>query len=173
MALWNNRQDSTRSPVDPLPAPPPAAIPGPAPAEVAAPAEQPPAAGARGDAAARPGAGSGDLLLGAGVEFDGKLTFKGTVRIDAKFKGSIVTDDVLIVGERARIEADITCGTIVVDGEVNGNIRATTAVELHRAARVRGDVETPSLVVEQGVFIQGTVKMDRHEPRGPMGSLVS
>ncbi len=33
------------------------------------------------------GSGS-DLLLGAGAEFEGKLTFKGTVRIDAKFTGS-------------------------------------------------------------------------------------
>ena len=101
-----------------------------------------------------------DLRLGAGVEFDGKLTFKGTVRIDAKFKGSIVTDDVLIVGERARIDAEIACGTVIVEGEVNGSIRANTGVELHRAARVRGDIETPSLSVESGVFFHGTVKME-------------
>ena len=101
-----------------------------------------------------------DLRLGAGVEFDGKLTFKGTVRIDAKFKGSIFTNDVLIVGERARIDAEIACGTVIVEGEVNGSIRANTGVELHRAARVHGDIETPSLSVESGVFFHGTVKME-------------
>ena len=67
--------------------------------------------------------GAGDLLLGQGAEFEGKLTFAGTVRIDAKFKGSIVTNDVLVVGEHAHIDADITCGTVIVYGEVNGNIR--------------------------------------------------
>lgn len=108
---------------------------------------------------------SSDLRLGAGVEFDGKLTFKGTVRIDAKFKGSIVTDDVLVVGERARIDADIACGTVIVEGEVNGSIRAKSAVELRRTARVRGDIETPSLSVESGVFLHGSVKME-HLHRG-------
>ena len=104
-------------------------------------------------------AGSSDLLLGAGAEFEGKLTFKGTVRIDAKFKGSIVTNDVLVVGEHARIDAEITCGTVVVEGQVNGNIKAKSAVELHRTAKVRGNVETASLVVEKGAFLQGEMKM--------------
>src|SRR5205807_5313907 len=89
----------------------------------------------------------GDLLLGRGAKFEGKLTFQGTVRIDATFIGSIVTNDVLVVGEAARIDAEITCGTIVVHGEVNGNIKAKTAVEIHHSARVRGDLETPSLVI--------------------------
>lgn len=108
---------------------------------------------------ARP-TGSSDLLLGAGAEFEGKLTFKGTVRIDAKFKGSIVTNDVLVVGEHARIDAEITCGTVVVQGEVNGNIKAKTAVEIHHTGKVRGDLETPSLVVERGALFHGASKMD-------------
>ncbi|HET8539737.1 MAG TPA: polymer-forming cytoskeletal protein [Anaeromyxobacter sp.] len=106
-----------------------------------------------------PAAGSGDLLLGVGAEFEGKLTFAGTVRIDAKFKGSIVTNDVLVVGDRARIDADITCGTVIVYGEVNGNIKAKTAVELHAPAKVRGDVETPSFSMEKGVVFQGQSTM--------------
>ncbi len=109
---------------------------------------------------AAPGSGgAGDLLLGAGAEFDGKLTFAGTVRIDAKFKGTIVTNDVLVVGDRARIDADITCGTVIIYGEVNGNIRANSAVELHAPAKVRGDVETPSFSMEKGVVFQGQSSM--------------
>ena len=103
--------------------------------------------------------GSGDLLLGAGAEFEGKLTFAGTVRIDARFKGTIITNDVLVVGDRARIDADITCGTVIVHGEVNGNIRAKNAVELHAPARVKGDVETPSFSLERGVVFQGQSSM--------------
>ncbi len=104
--------------------------------------------------------GTSDLLLGAGAEFEGKLTFKGTVRIDARFRGSIETDGVLIVGEHARIDADIACGSVIVHGEVNGNIRAESAVELRHTARVRGDTETPSLAMEKGAFLQGAVRMD-------------
>src|SRR5512146_1653732 len=99
--------------------------------------------------------GSSDLLLGEGAEFEGKLTFKGTVRIDARFRGSIETDDVLIVGEHARIDADISCGTVVIHGQVNGNVRAKIAVELRHTSKVKGDVDTPSLSLEKGAFLQG------------------
>ena len=111
-------------------------------------------------------AGSSDLLIGAGAEFEGKLTFKGTVRIEARFKGSIVTDDILIVGEHARIEAEITCGTVVVYGEVTGNIKAKNAVELHKPAMVRGDIEAPSLLVEKGALFQGAVRMEHATRNG-------
>ena len=107
-------------------------------------------------------ASSGDLnaLLGRGSEFEGKLTFEGTVRIDGKFTGTIVTNDVLVVGEGAKVQAEITCGTIIVHGEVNGNVKAKTAVELHHPARMRGNVETPSLMVEKGVVFEGQTKME-------------
>jgi len=105
-------------------------------------------------------AAASDLMLGRGVKFEGKLTFAGTVRIDATFVGTIVTNDVLVVGEAARIDANITCGTIVVHGEVNGNIQAKSGVEIKSAAKVRGDLETPALVVEKGAFFQGASRMD-------------
>ena len=101
-----------------------------------------------------------DLLLGRGVRFEGKLTFAGTVRIDASFVGTIVTDDVLVVGEGARIDANITCGNIVVHDEVNGNVQAKNGVEIRSAGKVRGDLETASLVVEKGAFFQGASRMD-------------
>lgn len=101
-----------------------------------------------------------NALLGRGSEFEGKLTFEGTVRIDGKFTGSIVTADVLVVGEGARISAEITCGTIIVHGEISGNIRAKTSVELHHPAKVHGNVETPSLMIEKGVLFEGQAKME-------------
>jgi cytoskeletal protein CcmA (bactofilin family) len=111
-------------------------------------------------------AAGGDLnaLLGRGSEFDGKLTFEGTVRIDGKFTGTIITNDVLVVGEGARIDAEIQCGTVVVHGEVNGNLKAKVAVELHHPARVRGNVETPSLMIEKGVTFEGQCRMEALAP---------
>ncbi len=105
---------------------------------------------------------SGDLnaLLGRGSEFEGKLTFEGTVRIDGKFTGNIVTNDVLVVGEGAKIQAEISCGTIIVHGEIHGDIKAKSAVELHHPARMKGNIETPSLMIEKGVSFEGQCKMD-------------
>jgi cytoskeletal protein CcmA (bactofilin family) len=123
----------------------------------------------REEMAAVPAVAGSDLnaLLGRGSEFDGKLTFEGTVRIDGKFTGSIVSNDVLVVGEGAKISAEITCGTIIVHGEINGNIKARNLVELHHPAKVRGNIETPVLMIEKGVMFEGQTKMEGVEKAAP------
>lgn len=107
-------------------------------------------------------ANTGDLnaLLGRGSEFEGKLTFEGTVRIDGKFNGTIVTNDVLVIGEGAKVSAEVACGTVIVHGEMIGNLNAKTAVELHHPGRMKGNIETPSLMIEKGVIFEGQCKMD-------------
>jgi cytoskeletal protein CcmA (bactofilin family) len=112
--------------------------------------------------------GGGDLnaLLGKGSEFEGKLTFEGTVRIDGKFSGEIHTNDVLVIGEGARVQAEINAGSVVINGEVQGNIRAKTSIELHHPARVRGNLEAPSLSIDKGVIFEGTSKMETQAQGG-------
>lgn len=109
-------------------------------------------------------------ILGPGSEFNGKLNFEGTVRIDGSFTGEIFTNDTLLVGENAKVNANIACGTIIVSGEVNGNIEAKVAVEFHKPARIKGDVTTPSLSFEKGVFFSGTSKMVAEEESGGGGA---
>ena len=94
-------------------------------------------------------------LLGRGSEFEGKLTFEGTVRIDGKLSGEIFSDDVLVVGEGAEVHAEIDVGEIIVQGTIVGNIKAKRAVEVHAPGRVRGDITTPSLQIDKGVIFEG------------------
>ena len=99
-------------------------------------------------------------LLGRGSEFEGKLTFEGTVRIDGKLSGEIFSDDVLVVGEGAEVHAEIDVGEIIVQGTIVGNIKAKRSVEIHAPGRVRGDITTPSLQIDKGVIFEGRCHME-------------
>jgi cytoskeletal protein CcmA (bactofilin family) len=101
-----------------------------------------------------------NTLLGRGSEFEGKLTFEGTVRIDGKLSGEIFSDDVLVVGEGAEVHAEIDIGEIIIQGSVIGNIRAKRGVEIHAPGRVRGDITTPSLQIDKGVVFEGRSYME-------------
>jgi len=104
-------------------------------------------------------AGGTATLLGAGSEFEGKLTFQGSVHIDGKFSGEIRTTDDLNVGQAAKVSAEIYVGSIVVHGEIQGNIHAKSLVELETTARVFGTIDTPALVVKKGAIFEGNTKM--------------
>ena len=99
-------------------------------------------------------------LLGRGTTFEGKLTFEGTVRIDGKLKGSVFSDDVLIIGEGAHVEAEIDIGEIIIQGTLVGNVRAKRGIEVLAPGRVKGDLTTPSLQIEKGVIFEGRSFME-------------
>jgi cytoskeletal protein CcmA (bactofilin family) len=97
-------------------------------------------------------------------EIEGKYTFSGTVMINGKFKGEIVSNDTLIVGEHGVIHATIRAGTVLISGEVVGNVLASERVELRGTARIFGDVEAPVIVVEEGVLFEGHCRMTKNRP---------
>lgn len=101
-----------------------------------------------------------NTLLGRGSEFEGKLTFEGTVRIDGTLRGEVFSDDVLIIGEGARVEAEIDVGEIIVQGTIVGNIRAKRSIEILAPGRVKGDLTTPSLQIDKGVIFEGRSYME-------------
>ncbi len=98
-------------------------------------------------------------VIEKGCEFEGKLCFEGTLRIGGTFRGEIYTNDVLVIGEGAKVNAEIEAGTIIINGEVTGNIVAKHRVEIHRPAIFRGNIVTPSLMVDEGVIFEGSSKM--------------
>ena len=100
-----------------------------------------------------------NALFGPASEVNGKLHFEGAVQIDGTFTGSITTNDLLVIGEHAKISADVSCGSAVVSGEVTGNITARDSVELNGHARVKGDITTPALAVDKGAIFDGISKM--------------
>ncbi|MEW5855341.1 MAG: polymer-forming cytoskeletal protein [Myxococcota bacterium] len=104
--------------------------------------------------------GQTHTILGPEASFEGKLTFQGTVRIDGKFSGEVVTNEVLVVGEGAVVKAEIDVGSLVINGEVIGNVRAKNAVEIHAPGKLRGNLETPKLVIDAGVIFEGNCKME-------------
>ena len=100
-------------------------------------------------------------LLGRGTQFEGKLHFEGRVRVDGVFKGEILSDDTLVIGEGAEVHAEIDVATVIVRGGiVHGNIRAKTAIEVHSPGRIVGNLHSPSLFIDRGVEFQGSCRMD-------------
>lgn len=88
------------------------------------------------------------------TEFRGDLSFKGSFRIDGRFKGTVVSDSMLVIGEQGVVEADIRVGYLVINGEIRGTIKADDKVEIHSRGRVFGTIITPKLIVEEGAVLE-------------------
>jgi cytoskeletal protein CcmA (bactofilin family) len=98
-------------------------------------------------------------LLGAGTEYQGQLTFKGTVRIDGRFVGVICSEGKLILGKDAKVEGTITVNELVVHGALTGEIQVGKRSVLYQTAQVSGTLNTPLLTMEEGALLQGELLM--------------
>jgi cytoskeletal protein CcmA (bactofilin family) len=100
-----------------------------------------------------------NAFLGKDTEFEGKLSFGGAVRVDGRFKGEIISDGTLIVGEAAVMEAEVRVSQVIISGEIRGNILAGKRVEIHAPGKVFGNICAPTVVMDEGVVFEGSCSM--------------
>jgi cytoskeletal protein CcmA (bactofilin family) len=98
-------------------------------------------------------------FLEQGVKVEGKLEASGTFRIDSAMKGTLSSDDTLVLGEHASIEGTIQGNFVIIAGRFDGVIRARGRVEIQPNAIVTGEIHSPCLVIEPGAIFDGQCHM--------------
>ena len=107
-----------------------------------------------------------ETVLGANCALEGLLRSEANVRLDGTFEGKLEIDGNVLVGETARINADISARNISIAGAVRGNVSGRK-VQLLRTGRVWGDIRATALSTEEGAFIDGKITMVSTESSSP------
>src|SRR6185369_12294817 len=102
--------------------------------------------------------------LDEGSSIEGKFSFSGSVLLNGKLHGEIVSNDTLIVGDKGVVNANIRAGFVQISGSVTGNVFATERVELCANSRVYGDVDAPVVIIEDGAIFEGHCRMTKVRP---------
>ena len=103
--------------------------------------------------------------MGKDTVFNGSLNYDGTVRIDGKFEGKVITEDTLIIGESGHLMAEIHAGTVICMGRVEGTIVASKKVEIHSTSKVLGNIKSPAIDIELGGILDGNCDMSGKETK--------
>ncbi|MBN1679334.1 MAG: polymer-forming cytoskeletal protein [Anaerolineae bacterium] len=102
-----------------------------------------------------------ETVLGASTTLQGDLKSQANVRLDGTFEGTLAIDGNVLVGETAKITADIHAKNVSIAGAVRGNVSGKK-VQLLRTGRVWGDITATSISTEEGAFIDGKITMITH-----------
>jgi cytoskeletal protein CcmA (bactofilin family) len=108
-----------------------------------------------------------DGHLGQGIEIKGTLRFEGSVRIDGKFVGKVISPATLIVGPTAVVDGEVEVGEIEVHGALRGQVKASQRATIHGTGRVDADLDTLSLVIEPGAHFNGRCEMRKKDEPKP------
>lgn len=99
-----------------------------------------------------------ETVLGASSTFEGTFVSHSNVRLDGTFTGTIQIDGNALVGETAKITANLSAKNISIAGAVRGDVTGKK-VQILRTGRVWGDITATALSTEEGAFIDGKISM--------------
>jgi cytoskeletal protein CcmA (bactofilin family) len=107
-----------------------------------------------------------ETVLGGNASMEGVLSSSGNVRLDGTFSGTLHISGNILVGETAKINADIDARNISIAGAVRGNVTGNK-VQILRTGRIWGDIHASALATEEGAFIDGRITMKGHAANVP------
>ena len=109
----------------------------------------------------RQSAGKGvtiETIVGPNAHFRGDVQSDGGARIEGVFEGTIDITGNLIIGEGAKVIADISAHNISISGAIKGDINGNK-VEILENGRVWGNLTVTSLLLNEGAYLRGKTTM--------------
>jgi cytoskeletal protein CcmA (bactofilin family) len=99
-----------------------------------------------------------ETIVGPNAYFRGDVQSDSGIRIDGIFEGTIDITGNLIIGEGAKVIAEIQANNISISGAIKGNVSGNR-VEILETGRVWGDLTVNSLLLNEGAYLRGQTTM--------------
>lgn len=108
----------------------------------------------------RPGGQTGDeSVIGPDDFFNGNYKSERGVRVQGRVEGSIESKGHILIEQQAQVMADMTAEDITVAGRYNGKVECRRRFEITPTGIVTGEINTDLLVVQEGGYFDGKLKM--------------
>ncbi|GAB4245901.1 MAG: hypothetical protein OHK005_11520 [Candidatus Methylacidiphilales bacterium] len=113
----------------------------------------------------------GRAIISEDVEFRGNLFSSSPLEIHGKFQGEIEAEGPLIIGQSAKVKANIKGVTVEIHGTVEGNITAKERVELKANAYLKGDVRAPKFACADSATLNGSLDTSGGKPASDLNAI--
>jgi cytoskeletal protein CcmA (bactofilin family) len=113
--------------------------------------------------------GSGRTRIAPGLIVRGKLTGNEPVQVDGTVEGDVVVDSQVVVGQGGKVIGRIEARSVLIEGHLDGDLAASEKAEVAASGSTEGDIEAPRVVIAEGAYFKGNVKMGRPSGAGREG----
>jgi cytoskeletal protein CcmA (bactofilin family) len=106
-----------------------------------------------------------ETVIGRESAVQGTIRSEHSIRIQGGAQGEIECKRSVFVEEGARVSAKITASEVTISGELDGQVFSSGRVEIKPTGRVSGEINAPSLIMLEGAFFDGQLRMkNRGQP---------
>ena len=98
--------------------------------------------------------------IGRSLVIKGEVSGTESLYIDGRIEGTVdFSGNVVTIGSKGSVAANISASEVVILGEVQGNIQCTDRLDLRSEGSLTGDVVTQRLSVGDGSILKGGVQV--------------
>src|ERR1700738_1418906 len=100
--------------------------------------------------------------LGPSLHVEGEISGNEDLYVDGTVEGLVHLDErKLTVGATAELTADVIAGEVIVYGSVKGNVHGKGKIEIKKDGSVNGDLTTAQIIIEDGAYFKGSIKIEK------------
>ena len=96
-----------------------------------------------------------NTFVGDSTILRGDFEVNGPLRIDGKFKGSIISNSMVYIGKKSISECVILAKSATIGGTIKGDIYAENSLIVLKSAEIIGNIYTTSINMDDGVVFDG------------------
>ncbi len=96
-------------------------------------------------------------VIASGAKIEGNFELNTKLHIDGEVTGTIVSNNVVTIGSKGMVRADLKAEKMIISGSFEGNADCDT-VEILAGGRYIGKVLARQLVIEQSGYFEGESK---------------
>lgn len=100
-----------------------------------------------------------ETTIGATSSVQGTLRSDGGARIDGAFEGQIEVAGNVVLGQGARVVADVVARNLTVGGVLHGNADVAGQLQILSTGQLIGDIVVASVMIDEGGVFQGSSRM--------------
>ena len=100
-----------------------------------------------------------ETIIAQGAHFKGLITCPNQLFVMGSVEGDIDCGGMIIIGNKARIHANIYARKVIIEGEVKGNINSAEYVEIKPTGRLIGNLNAAKIRLSGGCFFEGESTM--------------
>jgi cytoskeletal protein CcmA (bactofilin family) len=102
-----------------------------------------------------------ESLIAPGMSIEGTVRSDHSIRVLGSVSGEIESAGNIAIEPGANLKAKVAASQIMIAGEVDGEIHCTGRVTIMSTGRVTGEIDAASLVMDEGAYFEGHLRMNR------------
>jgi len=102
-------------------------------------------------------------VIGPLMRINGEIRTKEDLVVDGEVEGQMESENLVTVGPKGKVRANIKARDVVIHGEVRGNVEVTQKISIREHGSLVGDVKSVGISIDDGAYFKGSIELTRGE----------